>query len=212
MVHISRFFTSTNSQIDKRDVLIEETIESYNHHHLIGAWYLPHLATITHYLQAYQWARDRLRPRRVRTPWKRGRKKATTLAPAAGDGAASAAVGVGLGTGPAVVVGGASAGAGDAVPAQRLVADVAGGGQDAAADLGLHLELVAGEALGDGAGAGGSGGDPAELVLAGAAGHGHGVEDRKSGEEEEEEKEEEGRVGRSGHDEPSLVFEGRSLL
>lgn len=51
------------------------------------------------------------------------------------DGAAATVIGVGLSTTLAVVVGGTASRAGHSVPLQRTVADVAGGGQNAPADL-----------------------------------------------------------------------------
>lgn len=99
-----------------------------------------------------------------------------------GDGRATAGVGIGLGAGPAVVVGGAAAGARSGVAPQGAVADVAGGGEDAATHLGTEVELIAGEALREGAAAAGEGGggDPSKRNPTG-----RGMEDEGSSEDEE---------------------------
>lgn len=101
-----------------------------------------------------------------------------------GDGGAAAGVGIGLGAGPAVVVGDAAAGARCGVAPQGAVADVAGGGKDAATHLGTEVELVADEALGEGTAAVrvGGGGDPAERNPTGRGMEEEGGSDEEKGE------------------------------
>ncbi|CAL9754148.1 unnamed protein product [Musa acuminata subsp. burmannicoides] len=80
-----------------------------------------------------------------------------------------------------IVVGGAGLGAGGGVGPEGAVADVTGGGKDAAAHHGSHVELLVPEALRDGAAAPRQGGDPAKggLFPRSAGGGRGGQEDRK---------------------------------
>ncbi|CAL9096270.1 unnamed protein product, partial [Musa textilis] len=102
--------------------------------------------------------------------------------PAQGDCGAATGVRIGLSSGLAVVVGSAGLGAGGGVGPEGAVADVTGGGKDAAAHHGSQVELLVPEALRDGAAAPRQGGDPAkgELLPSSAAGG-------RGGQEEEEE-------------------------
>ena len=119
--------------------------------------------------------------------------KITILTSAAGDGGAATGVGVGTGAGAAVVVGEAAAGARSGVAPQCSVADVAGGGEDAAAHLGAQIELLAGEALGDRATAASAAAQhPAELA-GGATIRGGGGGEDGGGKEKDEAGLEEGR-------------------
>ncbi|THU67817.1 hypothetical protein C4D60_Mb05t28670 [Musa balbisiana] len=101
--------------------------------------------------------------------------------PALGDGGTATGVRIGLSSGLAVVVGGAGLGAGGGVGPEGTVADVTGGGKDAAAHHGSQVELLVPEALHDGAAAPCQGGDPAKggLLPRSAGGGRGGQEDRK---------------------------------
>ncbi|CAL9179548.1 unnamed protein product [Musa hybrid cultivar] len=109
------------------------------------------------------------------------RARIPSSTPALGDGGAATGVRIGLSSGLAVVVGGAGLGAGGGVGPEGAVADVTGGGKDAAAHHGSQVELLVPEALRDGAAAPRQGRDPAKggLLPRSAGGGRGGQEDRK---------------------------------